>query len=83
MRLFAIVIDYFSFLLFRVLAALDKINKRLDDNSKSLAEIRLNLDKIYWAPPKKDFNINNYRTLIYIGIGLLLNALVTWILNRK
>lgn len=63
---------------------MDNINKKLDDNSNKLAKIQLNLDKLTWAPRHDNaMNSINYKTLAYIGLGLLLHAIVTWILTRK
>lgn len=68
---------------YRVLDSLESINKRLEENTNKLNTLQLNLDKLYWAPKNTNNHNLNSRTIIFIVIGLIVHAIVTWFIIRK
>lgn len=80
------------FSLFRFNKSLDGVNKTLDEHSRKLNAIQLNLDKMAFAPPKPvgsssvPFQLRslNVTTLFYILFGLIVHTLFMWLfLIRK
>ncbi|XP_055542855.1 oxysterol-binding protein-related protein 8 isoform X2 [Wyeomyia smithii] len=72
----------------RVLHTLDDINKKLEEHSKKLSKLQLDLDKITWAP-RSSYKSNgildsvSLRTIVFGFIGLLLQVFVVWILMER
>lgn len=75
----------------RYTKSLESVNKTLDEHSRKLNAIQLNLDKMAFAPPAKStgdspFHLRslNVSTLFYILFGLLVHTLFMWLfLSRK
>lgn len=76
----------------RYTQSLDNVHKTLDEHSRKLTAIQLNLDKMAFAPPPKPgagespFQLRNLNmtTLVYILFGLLVHTLFMWLfLSRK
>lgn len=73
----------------RYTQSLDTVHKTLDEHSRKLNAIQLNLDKMAFAPPPKgesSFQLKslNVTTLFYILFGLLVHTLFMWLfLSRK
>lgn len=75
--------------------SLHNINKRLDEQTKHMAAIQLNLDKLTFAPKpnsRPNFSIMHQQqsqyqsaiyTLLYITFGLILHSIVSWFLSKK
>lgn len=72
---------------------LDDINKKLEEHSKKLVKLQLDMDKIHWAPPRRQ-QINadgplaflssiNVKTLVLIIVGLLVQLLLSWFLIKR
>lgn len=69
------------------------MHKTLDEHSRKLNAIQLNLDKMAFAPPPKPYATGalpfqlkklNVSTLVYILFGLLMHTLLMWLfLIRK
>uniref|UniRef100_A0A1I8JVS9 PH domain-containing protein n=1 Tax=Anopheles quadriannulatus TaxID=34691 RepID=A0A1I8JVS9_ANOQN len=77
----------------RIMQTLDDINKKLEEHSKKLVKLQLDMDKIHWAPPRRQ-QINadgplaflsslNVKTLVLIVIGLLVQLLLSWFLIKR
>lgn len=77
--------------LFRLFDALQNINKRLDEQSKTLATFKQNLDKLSVALPTKQAAKNlqsntlytQWHTALFVGISLLFQSVLTWFFTRK
>lgn len=71
--------------------SLDTVHKMLDEHSRKLNAIQLNLDKMAFAPPKPNhgggapFQLRglNATTLFYILFGLLVHTLFMWLFLYK
>lgn len=72
---------------FRVLDSLQAITKRLDEQGKALAAVKINLDKLTFAPPAKReqrAGLNTqYQTILYVAVGLFFQSILTWFFSRK
>ncbi|XP_040158819.1 oxysterol-binding protein-related protein 8 isoform X7 [Anopheles arabiensis] len=77
----------------RIMQTLDDINKKLEEHSKKLVKLQLDMDKIHWAPPRRQ-QINadgplaflssiNVKTLVLIIVGLLVQLLLSWFLIKR
>ncbi|XP_041788178.1 oxysterol-binding protein-related protein 8 isoform X3 [Anopheles merus] len=77
----------------RIMQTLDDINKKLEEHSKKLVKLQLDMDKIHWAPPRRQ-QINadgplaflssiNVKTLVLIVVGLLVQLLLSWFLIKR
>uniref|UniRef100_A0A6E8VGB9 PH domain-containing protein n=1 Tax=Anopheles coluzzii TaxID=1518534 RepID=A0A6E8VGB9_ANOCL len=77
----------------RIMQTLDDINKKLEEHSKKLVKLQLDMDKIHWAPPRRQ-QINadgplaflssiNVKTLMLIVVGLLVQLLLSWFLIKR
>lgn len=85
-----VIINY-RFNSFRFNKSLEGVNKTLDEHSRKLNAIQLNLDKIAFAPPKPigssamPFQLKslNVTTLFYILFGLLVHTLFMWLFLIK
>lgn len=72
---------------------MESVHKTLDDHSRKLNAIQLNLDKMVFAPPKYQQSANasaglqlrslNATTLFYILFGLLVHTLFMWLFLYK
>ncbi|XP_052898684.1 oxysterol-binding protein-related protein 8 isoform X2 [Anopheles moucheti] len=77
----------------RIMQTLDDINKKLEEHSKKLVKLQLDMDKIHWAPPRRPqlsadgpmaiFTLINVRTVVFVVIGLLIQLLISWFLIRR
>lgn len=73
------------FYFFRILDALQNINKKLDEQTKQMAAVKLSIDKMSYAPKRESsINVNtNYQTILYVAIGLIIQSILTWFLSKK
>ncbi|XP_035897955.1 oxysterol-binding protein-related protein 8 isoform X2 [Anopheles stephensi] len=78
----------------RIMQTLDDINKKLEEHSKKLVKLQLDMDKIHWAPPRRQQTVGadgplaifaslNVKTVVFVVIGLLLQMLVSWFLIKR
>lgn len=68
----------------RILDSLANINKKLDENTKKISALQLKMDRMAFEPKRDEQRMTlNHRTIVYIGIGLLIHIIATWILTRK
>uniref|UniRef100_A0A4Y0AQ05 PH domain-containing protein n=1 Tax=Anopheles funestus TaxID=62324 RepID=A0A4Y0AQ05_ANOFN len=77
----------------RIMQTLDDINKKLEEHSKKLVKLQLDMDKIHWAPPRRSqlsadgpmgiFTSINVRTAVFVVIGLLIQMLISWFLIKR
>lgn len=68
----------------RMQDTLDNIHKQLNEQSKKISSIQLSIDRLSFAPrqARNDGGIH-IQTIIYIGVGLLINTLCLWFFMRK
>lgn len=69
---------------------LDDINKKLEEHSKKLCKLQLDMDKIHWAPkghgsgsPSGLLAPSNLKMIAYGVLGLLIQVLVAWFLTKR
>ncbi|XP_053682523.1 oxysterol-binding protein-related protein 8 isoform X2 [Sabethes cyaneus] len=72
----------------RVLHSLDDINKKLEEHSKKLSKLQLDLDKITWAPRTSSSDGGflgsvSLRSLVFGVIGFLLQIFVVWLFTKR
>uniref|UniRef100_A0A182MUS2 Oxysterol-binding protein n=1 Tax=Anopheles culicifacies TaxID=139723 RepID=A0A182MUS2_9DIPT len=77
----------------RIMQTLDDINKKLEEHSKKLVKLQLDMDKIHWAPPRRTqlgadgpmafFASINVKTVVFVVVGLLIQLLVSWFLIKR
>uniref|UniRef100_A0AAG5CN19 PH domain-containing protein n=1 Tax=Anopheles atroparvus TaxID=41427 RepID=A0AAG5CN19_ANOAO len=75
----------------RIMQTLDDINKKLEEHSKKLCKLQVDMDKIHWAPPRQRATEGPFgflssslrvKTIFFVVIGLLLQ-LLTWYLMKR
>lgn len=68
---------------------LDDINKKLEEHSKKLSKLQLDMDKIHWAPKTHAqgeggiLSPTSLRAIAFGVIGLLIQVLVAWFLTKR
>ncbi|EAT37534.1 AAEL010483-PA [Aedes aegypti] len=73
----------------RVMHTLDDINKKLEEHSKKLSKLQLDMDKIHWAPKTHAqgeggiLSPTSLRAIAFGVIGLLIQVLVAWFLTKR
>ncbi|XP_065088867.1 oxysterol-binding protein-related protein 8 isoform X2 [Ochlerotatus camptorhynchus] len=76
----------------RVMHTLDDINKKLEEHSKKLCKLQLDMDKIHWAPKGHGSGSgslsgllapSNLKMIAYGVLGLLIQVLVAWFLTKR
>lgn len=69
----------------RVLQTLDDISKKLEEHSKKLSKLQLDMDKMHWAPkPKAGLLGSSNMKAIAVGVlGLLLQVFIAWYLTKR
>lgn len=73
-----------SFLFFRIVDALDKINRRLDEQAMSIANIQNSLTKMNSQPKQTaPWSNLNVISLIVLALGVVFHGIFMWILSKK
>lgn len=72
----------------RVMHSLEDINKKLEEHSKKLSKLQLDMDKIHWAPKPSQsqggiLSPTGLKAIAYGVIGLLIQVLVAWFLTKR
>nr|XP_029723356.1 oxysterol-binding protein-related protein 8-like isoform X6 [Aedes albopictus] len=75
----------------RVMHTLDDINKKLEEHSKKLSKLQLDMDKIHWAPKTSSHHSQGagplspttLRAIAFGVVGLLIQVLVAWFLTKR
>lgn len=70
---------------------LDDINKKLEEHSKKLSKLQLDMDKIHWAPKTSSYHSQGggplspttIRAIAFGVVGLLIQVLVAWFLTKR
>ncbi|XP_058455547.1 oxysterol-binding protein-related protein 8 isoform X2 [Malaya genurostris] len=73
----------------RVMQSLDDINRKLEEHSKKLSKLQLDMDKINWAPRLAGTSrygllaSSNARAIAFAVLGLLIQVFVVWFLTKR
>ncbi|KAL1374565.1 hypothetical protein pipiens_001650 [Culex pipiens pipiens] len=74
----------------RVIQSLDDINRKLEEHSKKLSKLQLDMDKIYWAPKNQGGSAlggfvspTTLRGIAFGVLALLLQIFIAWYLTKR
>uniref|UniRef100_A0A8D8NG25 Oxysterol-binding protein-related protein 8 n=1 Tax=Culex pipiens TaxID=7175 RepID=A0A8D8NG25_CULPI len=74
----------------RVIQSLDDINRKLEEHSKKLSKLQLDMDKIYWAPKNQGgsalggfVSSTTLRGIAFGVLALLLQIFIAWYLTKR
>ncbi|XP_055631289.1 uncharacterized protein LOC129771560 [Toxorhynchites rutilus septentrionalis] len=73
----------------RVMLSLDDINKKLEEHSKKLSKLQLDMDKIHWAPRMNTgrdgglLGFSGMRAIVFAVLGLLLQVVIAWFFTKR
>uniref|UniRef100_A0A1Q3F635 Putative oxysterol-binding protein-related protein 8 n=1 Tax=Culex tarsalis TaxID=7177 RepID=A0A1Q3F635_CULTA len=74
----------------RVMQSLDEINRKLEEHSKKLSKLQLDMDKIYWAPKNQAgsgiaglLSPATARGIAFGVLALLLQIFIAWYLTKR
>lgn len=74
----------------RVIQSLDEINRKLEEHSKKLSKLQLDMDKIYWAPKNQTGGLGGgllsptiVRGIVFGILALLLQIFIAWYLTKR